>query len=89
MTMVRLRSGIEVVASEDGQVVLDTKRGVYWHLNDAAIALMEDLREGRTLDEHVLDVSRQTGADSARIRPDYLQLVRELRRAKLIEGRVR
>lgn len=88
MIVAKLRPGIEVVASDDGQVVLDTRRGVYWHLNDAAIALLQHLGEGKSLDEHVAGVAQRTGADQARVRADYLYLVDELRHEKLIEGDV-
>ena len=84
--MVRLRSGLAIVEVEDGKILLDTKRGVYWHLNLTAIALLDELSRGRTFDDHISQMARDTGMDEARVRSDHLALVQELRQAKLVEG---
>jgi hypothetical protein len=84
--MVRLRPGLEIVEVDGGKVLLDTRLGVYWHLNVPAVNLLEGLGSGRTFDDLIGEISRNTGADESRVRSDHLALVDELRRAKLIEG---
>lgn len=69
--------------------MLDSVKGVYWHLNEPAIAVLEALGQGRTLEDVVQDVVRDTGADEARVRSDYRSLAKELRKARLVTGVVR
>ncbi|MER7210026.1 PqqD family peptide modification chaperone [Streptosporangium sp. NPDC000239] len=87
-TVVHLRQGLSIVEVEDGKVILDTRRGVYWHLNQTAITMVEELGRGRALDDLVGQIARETGADAERVRSDHLALFDELRRAKLIEGKL-
>lgn len=84
--VVRLRPGLSIVQVDDGKVILNTKRGVYWHLNQAAIKLIEELGRGRTFNDLIHQIVRETGADEDRVRSDHLALIDELRRAKLIKG---
>ncbi|MEU8177009.1 PqqD family peptide modification chaperone [Microbispora hainanensis] len=85
--MVRLSQGLSIVEVEGGKIILDTKRGVYWHLNETAMTVVEELDRGQALDDLISQVVRETGADEERVRSDYLSLVDELRRAKLIKGK--
>lgn len=87
--MVHLRKGLSIVDVEDGRVLLDTRRGVYWHLNRQAITMIEELGRGRAFDDLIGEIVRETGADEERVRADHLALLDELRRAKLIEGGLR
>jgi len=82
--MVCLREGVEIVDVEEGRVLLDTRKGVYWHLNDAAVAFLEALAAGRGVDEHVRAVASATGVDEQRVRSDHQGLLREFRRARLV-----
>ena len=84
--MIQLRSGLEIVEVDDGKVVLDTHRGVYWHLNGTAIAMIEHLAAGGSLDGMVAAVVRDTGANPSRVLADYQSLLGELQQAKLVEG---
>ncbi len=84
--MVQLRPDLQIVEVDEGKVVLDTRRGVYWHLNESAIAVLEQLDRGRSVDDLVHEITRATGADEARVRADHLALIEELRQAELIEG---
>ena len=86
--VVRLREGLSIVEVDDGKVILDTRRGVYWHLNQSAIAVIEELGRGRAFDDLVRQIVRETGAQESLARADHLALIAELRKAKLIEGEV-
>jgi hypothetical protein len=87
--VIQLRTGLAIVEVENGKVVLDPKRGVYWHLNQSAIAVIEELAQGRAFDDLVAQIARDTGTDEGRVRKDHLALVDELRRGKLIQGDLR
>lgn len=84
--MVQLREGLQIVEVDDGKVVLDTKRGTYWHLNGTAITMLEELGRGRAFDDLVSEIARDVGVDETQVRTDHLALLKELRRAKLIDG---
>lgn len=84
--MLTLRSGVEIVDGEDGKFLLDVNKGIYWHLNSSAIELLESLRSGRSFDEFVTTTAQAAQVDEARVRTDFTALVRELRKAKLVEG---
>lgn len=86
--MVQFRPGLEIVEDGDGKVLLDTRSGVYWHLNVPAVVLLEGLENGRSFDDLVGEISQDTGADPGRVRSDHLALIDELREAKLITGSV-
>ena len=84
--MIKLKQGLAIVQVEDGKVVLDTKRGVYWHLNVSAIDMLEELGRGRSFDDLVRQIAEDAGVDEGRVRSDHLALVTELRQAKIIDG---
>ncbi|WDZ86611.1 PqqD family peptide modification chaperone [Micromonospora cathayae] len=84
--MVQLKAGLAIVEVEDGRVLLDTRRGVYWHLNLPALTLIEELGRGRPFDDLIRGIAAETGTDEGTVRSDHLALVYELREAKLIEG---
>jgi hypothetical protein len=84
--LIKLKQGLAIVQVEDGKVVLDTKRGVYWHLNVSAIDMLEELGRGRSFDDLVRQIAEDAGVDEGRVRSDHLALVTELRQAKIIDG---
>ncbi|CAL9325255.1 lasso peptide biosynthesis PqqD family chaperone [Streptomyces sp. SudanB182_2057] len=53
----RLRPHVTTVATDDGLVLLDERRGRYWQLNTTAAAILEHLARGsdpRTTAEHLV-----------------------------------
>ncbi|MDG5803787.1 PqqD family peptide modification chaperone [Streptomyces ossamyceticus] len=86
--MIGFRQGVEIVETEEGRVVLDAHRGMYWHLNDSAISLLEALGRGRPFDDIVRETALAGDVEETRVRTDYLALLEELRREKLVEGRL-
>ncbi len=84
--MVQLKTGLAIVDVEDGKVLLDTHRGVYWHLNQPALMLLDELDRGRSFDDLVRGIAAETGTEESLVRTDHLALVHELREANLIEG---
>ncbi len=79
----------DVVLTEvDGEaVVLDGRRGRYWHLNATAQTMLERLLAGDTPDEvaqHLGDAVARPAADLVK---DVDALVRELSKANLVDVR--
>lgn len=82
----RLRAGVQIVEGTDGAFLLDTRKGIYWHLNEPAVQLLTALGEGRSFDEVVKDTAAAFDVDEVQVRSDYVGLVDELRRSRLVEG---
>ncbi|GGM47284.1 hypothetical protein GCM10011608_35030 [Micromonospora sonchi] len=83
--MIRLKQGLSIVEVEDGKVLLDTRRGVYWHLNGTAITMLEELERGRDFDDLMKEIATTVGVDEQQIRNDHLALIEELREAKIVD----
>lgn len=80
----KLKAGVEIVTDENGSFLLDTRKGVYWHLNPTGVRFIMDLTDGRGLDDVVSEVSEEFQIDPAIVRSDCNNLMRELRRARLV-----
>lgn len=83
--MLRLRSSARLVDDESGTFLLDTRRGVYWHLNPVGMSIVAALASEPTMDDVVLRVTAEFDVDARTVRADVSDLVRDLRRARLVE----
>jgi coenzyme PQQ synthesis protein D (PqqD) len=70
---------------EDGVVLLQTKDGVYFGLNELGARLWESIQEPRPVTELANLVSERYEVDRERATADVLALVRELVDNRLIE----
>lgn len=84
--MVKLKPSVTMSANEDGALLLDSNRGVYWHLNTVGVRVAEALERDRSIDELVQVVTTcfEVGEDVAR--RDVRRLLKELKKARLVEG---
>ena len=82
--MTVLGKNVAVTSTAEGTVLLDTVRGVYWHVNPTAVRVIEALDRGRTLEEVGADIARDTGADPDHVLRDCVRLLADLRKARLI-----
>lgn len=46
MTTTRLAAHVRLTGTQDGSVLLDEKRGDYWHLNSTGTAILHELLAG-------------------------------------------
>ncbi|WP_316669431.1 PqqD family peptide modification chaperone [uncultured Propionibacterium sp.] len=79
-----LNKNVTITSTTEGVVLLDTVRGVYWHVNDTAVRVIEALERGRRLEAVGADIARDTGADPDQVLRDCARLLADLRRAHLI-----
>ncbi|GAA0989739.1 MULTISPECIES: PqqD family protein [Nocardiopsidaceae] len=86
--MVKLKSTVKISANEEGALLLDTKRGTYWHLNAVGIRLAEALDVERSVDELVLTVTTDFDVPPDVARRDVRKLLRDMKKARLVEGRI-
>lgn len=82
---IRIKRTVELTETEDGAVLLDTVRGVYWHLDGVGVQFIIGIREGKSFDQVVTLIATDYGVDRERVRHDVDGLVRNLKKARLIE----
>lgn len=83
--MLKLKTDVRLVDDRSGTFLLDTRRGVYWHLNSVAMTLVRTLTHVGSMDDAVERVVAEFDVDAATVRGDVENLVRDLKRAKLVE----
>lgn len=86
--MLKLRECARLIDDENGTFLLDTRRGVYWHLNVMGMDVVQALAQERTVEEITSGIVTRFDVDAQTARLDVDNLIRSLKRAKLIEGRV-
>lgn len=85
--MLRLKSCARLVNDDSGTFLLDTRRGVYWHLNPVGVGIVQALTQDRTVEDITSGIVMEYDIDLQTARQDVKELIRNLKRAKLIEGR--
>lgn len=83
--MLKFRTDVRLVDDRSGTFLLDTRRGVYWHLNVVAMTLVRSMTHVGTVDDAVQRVVEEFDVDAATVRGDVENLLRDLKRAKLVE----
>lgn len=86
MTVV-LRRSVELTESEDGSILLDTARGVYWHLNGVGAQFVRGIQEGKSLNQVTALIAEHYNVDPETVKRDIDALLRDLKKARLIEVR--
>lgn len=86
--MVKLKAAIAISKNDEDALLLDVRRGVYWHLNPVGVSVAEALESERSLDELVKRVTDEFDVDHEIARRDVSQLLKSLKKARLIEGKL-
>ncbi|WP_435111027.1 lasso peptide biosynthesis PqqD family chaperone [Nocardiopsis synnemataformans] len=86
--MMKLKSSVKMSADEDGALLLDTEKGTYWHLNPVGVRLAEALAEERSFNELVQAVTTDFDVDPGVARRDVRRLLKDMKKARLVEGRI-
>jgi hypothetical protein len=71
-------------ATDEAGIILDTRDGVYFHLNDTATVMLEVALECDTLDQVVARLVERVDASADTLRDDVERLVAELRARELL-----
>jgi len=75
---------VSKVATNFGDVLLDEKRGQYWHLNEAAAVVFTALSEGRGENEAALRLVEQYGISVERARADAASIAGQMKENGLL-----
>lgn len=85
--MLTLRDTVALSDLEEGALLLDTARGVYWHLNEAGARIVRGIKNGETVDDISFSLADELGVERERVREDTLCVLRAMKKARLLEGR--
>lgn len=80
----RLAEDIRLTETEQGAVLLDTRRGKYFQLNPTAVYTLRGLLDGAELPEVVARLAGHYQTDPERITADVTRVLTDLRAAKLV-----
>lgn len=86
--MARLKPTVELTEDETGAVLLDMRRGVYWHLNVVGVSVARALADESTVAGIARGIAEEFDVDTATAERDVRDLLVQLRRARLLDGRV-
>ncbi|WP_167203080.1 lasso peptide biosynthesis PqqD family chaperone [Actinomyces respiraculi] len=86
--MLKFSDSTIVRESDDGALMLDTRRGTYWHLNETGLRLVRAVRAGKSVDDVASEIAREHGVERTVVRNDLDSLIADMKRAKLLSGRV-
>ncbi|MDT0346395.1 lasso peptide biosynthesis PqqD family chaperone [Streptomyces litchfieldiae] len=85
-TSMRLSPDVVTCDTDDGLVLLDSRRGRYWQLNATGAAIVRGLLAGAAVERIATELSRKQPVTADRAAEDIRTLVDQLTRARLIEG---
>jgi Coenzyme PQQ synthesis protein D (PqqD) len=73
--------------TDDGLVLLDSRRGRYWQLNATGAAILRGLLSGAAAERIAAELSAKQPVSADQAVEDVVALVAQLTRAHLIEAR--
>ena len=82
----RLRDGVYLAETEFGIALLDERSGEYWNLNPTGAQVLRKLLDGGTHAQAAKALTKEYAVDADSASQDVLDLVNDLRSAKLVEG---
>ena len=79
--MLRVSKSVE---TDDGTFLLDTARGIYWHLNWVGVQVIQGIQNGLKISEISSLVASECDADDETVQADIIQLLKKLKKARLV-----
>jgi len=74
------------VVDQDGAVILDMERNVMSTLNPTGGYVWDGLQRGKTVDDIISDLARETGTDVVIVDHDVRGFIEELKSKHLLQG---
>ncbi|MED3801034.1 PqqD family protein [Lysinibacillus xylanilyticus] len=79
--MQKIKRELKIIEQDNGAMIFDKKRGVYYQVNDVGRLLIKGLGEGKTRNELVAELEKTFGLESANAENDvneFLSMLREV-----------
>jgi hypothetical protein len=81
--MRKVKRELKIISQDDGAVVLDKSRGIYFQLNASGVAMLEGLSKGLTVEELALQLETSFSLDKAQAKADVAEFMTLLKEMKL------
>jgi hypothetical protein len=82
--VLRVSKSVELTETDDGAFLLDTARGIYWHLNWVGVQVIQGIQNGLKISEISSLVASECDADDETVQADIIQLLKKLKKARLV-----
>lgn len=80
----RLRDHIVINEEDSGAILLDTRGGTYWQINQTTVHVLRLLESGHPSNDIVDILATGSDGESARVRADIANLITTLLRSRII-----
>ncbi|EPP0902208.1 PqqD family protein [Enterococcus termitis] len=77
----KVKRELKIINQDDGAMVLDKSRGIYFQVNAAGVIMLEGLSRGMTMDELVKKLENTFSIDYAQAKTDvneFIDLLKEM-----------
>lgn len=81
--MRKVKRELKIISKDDGAVVLDKSRGIYFQLNASGVAMLKGLSKGLTVEELALQLETSFSLDKAQAKADAAEFMTLLKEMKL------
>ncbi|MBL1227909.1 PqqD family protein [Enterococcus sp. BWB1-3] len=81
--MRKVKRELKIISQDDGAIVLDKNRGIYFQVNASGVSMLEGLSKGLTVDELALQLETLFSLDKAQAETDVAEFMALLKEMKL------
>ena len=81
--MRKVKRELKIISQDDGSIVLDKSRGIYFQVNASGVSMLEGLSKGLTIEELALQLETSFSLDKAQAETDVAEFMALLKEMKL------
>ena len=81
--MRKVKRELKIISQDDGAMILDKSRGIYFQVNASGVAMLEGLSKGLTVEELTLELETSFSLDKAQAEADVAEFMTLLKEMKL------
>ena len=81
--MRKVKRELKIISQDDGAIVLDKSRGIYFQVTASGVSMLEGLSKGLTIEELALQLETSFSLDKAQAETDVAEFMALLKEMKL------
>ncbi|WP_428206728.1 PqqD family protein [Enterococcus faecalis] len=81
--MRKVKRELKIISQDDGAIVLDKSRGIYFQVKASGVSMLEGLSKGLTIEELALQLETSFSLDKAQAETDVAEFMALLKEMKL------
>ncbi|WP_445448481.1 PqqD family protein [Enterococcus faecalis] len=81
--MRKVKRELKIISQDDGAIVLDKSREIYFQVNASGVSMLEGLSKGLTIEELALQLETSFSLDKAQAETDVAEFMALLKEMKL------